>query len=85
MVIPINVKIKNTAGCSFSLCEFFHNKNELPFVFLVFIMIGITISNDLFFQSLRQLKLYNSTLTFLKFSYYKHGKNANFHKEKVET
>ena len=78
MVIPINVKIKNTVGSSFSLCEFFHNKNELPAVFLIFTLIGITKSHNLFFQSMRQLKLYKTIITDLKISQIFHDKNPKY-------
>ena len=83
MVIPINVKTKNTAGSSFSLCEFFHNKNEHPAVFLVFILIGITISHDLFFQSMRQLKLYKTIITDLKISKIFRVKNSKYLKNDI--
>ena len=39
---------------------------------------GITISRDLFFQSMRQLKLYNPVKSDLKFSKNFHGKNPNY-------
>ena len=55
--------------------------HELPTVFWLFTLIGISISHDLFFHQMRRLKLYNSSEKILKFAYFKHGKNADFHQK----
>jgi len=46
-------------------------------------LIGITISHDLFFQQMRQLKLYNPVIMDLKFSKNFHGKNSNYLKKQL--
>ena len=53
-------------------------KNDLSAVFWSKVLIGISFSNNLFFQQMRQLKPYNYKITVLKFSYDKHYKYANF-------
>ena len=52
--------------------RFCRQNGDLPTVFWSKVLIGISISHNLFFQPMRQLTLYMSRITVLKFSYYKY-------------
>jgi len=51
----------------------------IPTVFLSYLLIGISILNNLFFKQMRQLKIYKSTIIDLKILYFKNFKNKRLY------